>query len=210
MSIATILPPLTVRATTANGLPSGAQATPPGDPVHEDPRRRFGEPTEGHRLLGDGLRAADQRDQTRTRRPAVGAQHDVRVEDGEEAFEVTVARRREEGVDDGPLAIEIDVGHGRTLDAATGTARELPRRRRGSADDRCDLVERHGEDVVQHEGDPFGGRQGVEDDEHREPDRIAQQGFLLGIDSLLRTQDRDPGGGSPATLRGASCAIATC
>ena len=32
MSIATILPPVTVRATTANGLPSGAHARPPGTP----------------------------------------------------------------------------------------------------------------------------------------------------------------------------------
>src|SRR4030095_9939435 len=31
-TIATILPPLTVKAKTANGLPSGAQATPPGIP----------------------------------------------------------------------------------------------------------------------------------------------------------------------------------
>ena len=33
MSIATIRSLLTVRATTANGLPSGAQATPPGTPL---------------------------------------------------------------------------------------------------------------------------------------------------------------------------------
>jgi hypothetical protein len=32
-SIATILPPVTVRARTANGLPSGDQATPPGIPL---------------------------------------------------------------------------------------------------------------------------------------------------------------------------------
>ena len=101
----------------------------------------------------------DQRGETRTRGPAIRAQHDFRIEDGEEAFEVTLARRREERVDDGPLALEIDVRDGRTLDAATGTARELPRRRRGTADDRCDVVERHGEDVVEHEGDPFGGCQ---------------------------------------------------
>jgi hypothetical protein len=87
------------------------------------------------------------------------------------------------------LTIKADVGHGRALDAATAAARELPRRRRSSAHDRCDLVERHGEDIVQHEGDPFGGREGVEDNEQCEPDGIAQQGFLLGIDPLLRTQD---------------------
>jgi hypothetical protein len=38
-------------------------------------------------------------------------------------------------------------------------------------------------------GDPFGGRQGVEDHEQREPDGIAQHGCLLGIESLRRTHD---------------------
>src|SRR4029453_6818599 len=89
-------------------------------PVHEDPTRRFAELTEGHRSFGNSLRAADQRAQPRPRQPAVRAQHDLGVEDGEQAFEVTIPRRRTEGVDDGPLAIKIDVGHGRTLDAATG------------------------------------------------------------------------------------------
>ena len=190
--------------------PIGRPGNAAGDPVDEDPRRRFGELTEGHRLRGDGLRAADQRGQTRTRHPAVGAQHDLRVEDGQEAFEVTGARSRQERVDDGPLAIEIDVGDGRALDASTGTARELPRRRRRSADDRCDLVEWHGEDVVQHEGDTLGGRQRIEHDEHREPDRIAKQGFLLGIDALPPDSGSDPGGASPATPRAASCATAAC
>jgi hypothetical protein len=93
------------------------------------------------------------------------------------------------------LTVEVDVGHGRALDPATGSAGELPRGRRRSADDRRDLDERHGEDVMQHEGDPFRGRQGVEDDQHREPDRVAQQGFLLGIDALGGTHDgiRDVG-----------------
>jgi len=78
--------------------PVGRPGHAPGYPVQEDPRRRFGELTEEHRLLGNGLRAADQRDQTRTRHPAVGAPHDLRVGDGEQAFEVTGTRRHEEGV----------------------------------------------------------------------------------------------------------------
>ena len=209
-SIATIFPPLTVRARTANGVPSGDQAMPPGDPVDEDPRRRLGESTERHRLLGDGLGAAGHRHKPRTRGAAVGSHDDIGVEDGQESFEIAGARRRKEGVDDDPLAVEVDVGYGRTLDAAPGPARELPRRRRRPADDRGDLVERHGEHVVQHEGDPFGGRQRVEDDEHREPDRVAQQGFLLGIDARPPDSGSDPGGGSRGTPRGASCATAAC
>ena len=48
---------------------------------------------------------------------------------------------------------------------------------------------------MQHERDPFGGRQRVEHDEQREPDRIAQQGFLLGIHARLGAHDgiRDVG-----------------
>ena len=149
--------------------PVGRPRDGAGYPVHEDPGRRFAEVTEGRHSFGNGPRAANQRDQTRTRLPAVGAQHDLGVEDGDEAFEVTIPRRRTEGADDGLLAINIDVRNGGTLDAATGTARLLPHRRRRSADDRCELVERHGEDVMQHEGDPFGGRQGVEDNQQREP-----------------------------------------
>ena len=187
--MATILPPLTVMATTENGLPSGAQATPPGTPFT---RTRVADSVNRRKAIACAATVcAPRTSEVRPglADPAVGAQHDVRVEDGEEAFEVTGTRRRQEGVDDDPLAIEIDVGDGRALDASAGTARELPRRRRRSADDRCDLVERHGEDVVQHEGDTLGGRQRIEHDQQGEPDRIAQQGFLLGIDPLLRTQD---------------------
>jgi len=42
-----------------------------------------------------------------------------------------------------------------------------------------DLVEGHGEHVVQHEREPLGGCQGVEDHE-RETDRVGQQRLLLG------------------------------
>ena len=121
---------------------------------------------------------------------AVGAHLDVRVEDREEALEVAVPGGREEGIDDGPLVVEVDVGHRRALDPAAGSARELPRRRRGPIDDRRDLVERHAEHVVEHEGHAFGRRERVEDDEHREPDRIAEQRLLLGIGSRLRAHDR--------------------
>ena len=47
----------------------------------------------------------------------------------------------------------------------------LSRRRRSAARDRGDLVEGHGEDVVEDEGDSLRGREGVEDDEQCQPDR---------------------------------------
>ena len=60
-------------------------------------------------------------------------------------------------------------------------ARQLPRRLRGALEDRRDVVEGHGEHVVQHEGQPLGGAQRVEHDEHREPDRVGEQRLLLGV-----------------------------
>ena len=50
-----------------------------------------------------------------------------------------------------------------------------------SADDLRDLLERHREHVVQHEGEALRGRQRVEDDEQGEPDRVGEQRLLLGV-----------------------------
>ena len=100
-------------------------------------------------------------------------------------LEVTGAGRREERIDDRPLAGQVHVGHGRAPHPATGTARELARRGWRPADDRGDVVERHAEHVVQHERHALGGSQRIEDDQQRKPDRVAQEGFLLGIDACL-------------------------
>ena len=69
----------------------------------------------------------------------------------------------------------------RALDAATRPAGELTGGRRRAVDNRGHLIEWHREDVVQHERHPLGGRQLVEDDQHRHPDRIAQEGLLLRV-----------------------------
>ena len=189
-SIATILPPRTVTARTANGLPSGAQATPPGIPFT---RTRVAASANRRKLTACSATAwapwTSEID-ARTRHPPVGTHHDVRVEDRKEAFEIAVTRRSKERVDDGPLTLEIDVGDRRTLDAAAGPTCELSCRRRSSADDRCDLVERDGENIVEHERDPFCGCQRVEDDEERQADRVSQQDLLLGIETFARTHDR--------------------
>src|SRR6516225_5049371 len=61
-------------------------------------------------------------------RPEVGAEHDVRVEDGQQRVEVAVPGGGQEGVNDLPLPVQVRVGHGRLLDAAPGPAGELPGR----------------------------------------------------------------------------------
>ena len=62
--------------------------------------------------------------------------------------------------------------------------------RSGSARRGRDLVEGDGEHVVQHEGEPLGGRQCFEYHEQRETDRVGQERFLLGVVSVLTAHDR--------------------
>ena len=59
----------------------------------------------------------------------------------------------------------------------------------GAVDDRRDLVERHAEDVVEHEGEPLGRLERVEHDEKREADRIGEHRFGLGF-PLTASDDR--------------------
>ena len=68
---------------------------------------------------------------------------------------------------------------------AAGTAGELPRRGRGAAHDGSDLVEGHGEHVMQHKGEPLGGSQGLEHHQQRETDRVGQERFVLGVAPFL-------------------------
>jgi hypothetical protein len=60
-----------------------------------------------------------------------------------------------------------------------GAAGQLLRGHRRALDDRGDLVERDGEQVVEHERHPFRRRQPVEDHEQREPHRLGQLRLLL-------------------------------
>jgi hypothetical protein len=81
--------------------------------------------------------------------------------------------------------------------AAAGPARELPRGIRRPVDDSGDLVERHPEHVVQHEGQALGRRQRVEHDEQRQADRVGEErlvlwiGFEVGADDGLRQPAAD-------------------
>src|SRR4051794_24797700 len=108
------------------------------DAVHEDTRRRLRESSEAHRLFGDRSSAAGSGHQLWSRRTAIGLDDDVRVEHREEAFEVAVTRGGEEGLDDAPLAIEINVRDRSALHPATSPACELTCRGRRPADDRPD------------------------------------------------------------------------
>ncbi len=58
------------------------------------------------------------------------------------------------------------------MDPSAGAAGELAGSGRGAVPDGGDLLERHGEDVVQDEGEPLGGGEDVEHHHQRRADRV--------------------------------------
>jgi hypothetical protein len=60
----------------------------------------------------------------------------------------------------------------------------------GAADYPRDLVERHGEHVVEHEREPLGGSQRLEHDEQRHADRVGKEGLVLGVGAVGAIDDR--------------------
>ena len=127
-----------------------------------------------------------------TRRPRAAADPEdhLGVEDRDEPLEVTVARGRDEGVDDASLSFHVGVGSGVSrLNAAACAARELASRIRGALDDGRDLLEGHAEDVVQHEGDAFGRRERLEHHQQREADGVGQQRSVLRARSVGAVDD---------------------
>ena len=175
---------------TENGRPRGATTTPAAP---------F---TSAGRTNGESRANVSARDATsrrtvhehrgvRTRDATVGAQHDIGIEHRDERVEVALAGSGEEGVDHLSLTGEVGVGNGRrALHPAPGPARQLPGRVRRPPHDRGDLVERHGEHVVQHERQPLRGSERVEHDQQGEADRVGEQRFVLRIDPVGATHDR--------------------
>jgi hypothetical protein len=121
----------------------------------------------------------------------VGDQVDIGIQEAEQRLEVSVAGGGEEGAYQGGAPGRIGVG-GRVgrADAAAGPAGEHLGRGRAAPEDRRDLGEGHGEQVVQDEREPFGRGQRVEHHDERGAHRVGQERFLLGIDGVLGGFDR--------------------
>jgi len=82
-----------------------------------------------------------------------------------------------------PLAGQVGgaIRAGRAADPAPGPAGQLPRRVRRAPEHGRHLGERHGEQVVQDEREPFGRRERVQHDQQREADRVREHGLVLRI-----------------------------
>jgi len=131
-----------------------------------------------HRAPGERTR-----DRRRASHLAVRApQHDVGVEHGQQRLEVTPAGSGQEGADDlpppGGLGFGDRVG---LLHPAPGPAGQLAGGRGGALHDGRDLVKGHGEQVVQHEREPFGRGQSVQHHEQGQADRVRQHRLVLRV-----------------------------
>jgi hypothetical protein len=82
------------------------------------------------------------------------------------------------------LARQVTVWLRRVPDASPRAAGELLRGGFGAVESGTDVGEWHAEHVVQHEREPLGGSQRVEHHEQREPDRVGEERFLLGVDAV--------------------------
>ncbi|EID81646.1 hypothetical protein W59_02174 [Rhodococcus opacus RKJ300 = JCM 13270] len=159
-----------------------------GGAVHQGEPGERSEAREGEGLLADGAGSAHGRGSVSA---AVCPQDDVRVEQGEEVVEPAGPRGGHERLDHLALPGRVGIRNGpRPLDAAARAARELTGRGGGASGDRGDLVEGQGEHVVQHECEPLGGCQRVENDQQRESDRVAEHRLLLGIGHVQLTHAR--------------------
>ena len=181
--ISRIFPSTIVNAIALRVRPPGAHASP-ATPSISATRATRAPPDNAAATVG-GPFGLGQRAHPQCGR--VGAQHDVGVEQRQQALEVTAACRRKERVDDLALTYEVDLGHAsRALHAAPGSTRELACRLGRPAHDVGDLVERHREHVVQHERNPLSGCKQVEHDEQRGPDGVSRERLMLGVVDAIR------------------------
>lgn len=115
----------------------------------------------------------------------VGSEFDIGVEDGDESLEVAGARGAKEGLDNVPVAGEVDGGVvGGAMDPAAATAGELAGSDGSASDDLRDLVEGDAEDVVEDEGDALGRGEVLKDREHGKANGLGEHRFAFRVDGI--------------------------
>ena len=187
-STAAIRPPTTVKAISAAGRPRRVTSTPaaPLTMHRAEFRVRAGAAESGS---GHGRSTVQH---GRGAREAVGAQHDLRVKELNQRRHVPGPGGGEKRVDHRLLRGNgtLRLVRARRPDPVPRPARQLPGGFRRAVEHRGDLTEREVEHVVQHERDPFGRGQRVEDHEQREPHRVGEQRLLLGCRPVRRAEHR--------------------
>ena len=116
---------------------------------------------------------------------AVGSQNGVGVEHGDERLEVPEARGGQESLDHLLLAAPVAGAHlVAALDAPASPAGQLASRGRRPADDRRDVLERHREEVVEHEGEALRRSERLEQNQQGRANRVGEDRLFFGTGEL--------------------------
>src|SRR5215831_10950343 len=115
----------------------------------------------------------------------IKADNDVRVEHGDQAFDIAATQGSEERIRQLTLPFQIGVRFRRgSLNPATRAAGELPGGDGGTPNDRCDLFKGQTKRVMQHERQSFGRGQSVEDNQSGDADRFGHSFRASALQSL--------------------------
>jgi hypothetical protein len=112
----------------------------------------------------------------------LGAPDHVGRQHRQQSVDIAGPRCCEERLDHRPLADQIPFrDNGFAAHPPSRPAGQFLSRHRRTLDDRGDLVERHREQIVQHERDPLGGTQPVQQNKEGKSDGIGELGLTLRV-----------------------------
>ena len=189
MSSSTTWSLTTVKAITPCGCPSSVMTTPAAPLINTGRSTAAGlAPRRACRATASC--AANDPGRSRAARAEVDSQDDVGVEHGDQCVEVTTASCQEEGIDHRTLTGEVGIWDLGAPYPTPCPARELPGGCRGSIDHGGDLLEWQIEHVMQNEGQPLSGSQGIEYDQERQADRVGKECLALWSKFSHRADDR--------------------
>ncbi|GLV54082.1 hypothetical protein KDH_09310 [Dictyobacter sp. S3.2.2.5] len=144
------------------------------------------------RSPGDGLCATNLPYSASGDGYVVGSEHNIRVEYCQECVEGSFARGGEERINDFSLEGQIGIFyHCHPLYPTAGTAGKLSGRHRRTFHKRRNLIEGHGENIVQNEGETLGGGKRVQDDQQRQAHPIGKFRLFLRVNPALVVGDRE-------------------
>src|ERR1700761_8344490 len=127
----------------------------------------------------------------------IGPEHDIRIEQSQQGIELAIARGIEKGGDDVASTFEVAfVTRSGALYAPTATTGQLARGRSVAIDDRCNLLERHAEHVMQDKGNTFGRSQRVEHRHQRWANRVGQDRLTFGVARVVASSSCAESGSS--------------
>jgi hypothetical protein len=151
--------------------------------VHEHQLRELSAFQQTPECAGCGLRSTDLLCCTSGHGCAVGSDHDIRIEHCQQRVKGPFARGGKEGRNHFAASDEIPIrSRWRSPHLAASSTGELSGCWDFPLQHERNLVERDGEEIMEHKGEALGWRKRVQDDQQRKANRVGKLRFFLGVD----------------------------